>query len=189
MERRARIDNLTARDLFQLHGTNPHTALFSEEGDISNLCQFKWHEWCHYQENTNKFPFNREILGRVLGPAKGEGNEMAQWVLKANGKVVPRRTARPLQASEIHNEEVKKMRNIFDKCIEGKWGASVTGPPASKEDEPSDFEECEDDDEAPRLTPEINKPVNAAGKLINQQPAYNKIINSEVQLQINEQVA
>ena len=96
VERRARINDLTARDLFQLHGTNPHTALFSEEGDVSNLCQFKWHEWCHCQENTNKFPFNREILGRVLGPAKGEGNEMAQWVLKANGKVVPRRTARPL---------------------------------------------------------------------------------------------
>ena len=36
------------------------------------------------------FPTNREVLGRVLGPAQGEGNEMAQWVLKANGKVVPR---------------------------------------------------------------------------------------------------
>jgi len=48
VERRARINNLTARDLFQLHGANPHTALFSEEGDISDLCQLKWHEWCHY---------------------------------------------------------------------------------------------------------------------------------------------
>ena len=89
VERQARINNLTARDLFQLHGANPHTALFSEEGDISDLCQFKWCEWCYYQENTNEFPFNREILGRVLGLAKGE----AQWVLKANGNVVPRRTA------------------------------------------------------------------------------------------------
>ena len=34
--------------------------------------------------------------------------------------------------------------------------------------------------------PEINKPVDAAGRLINQQPAYNKIINSEVQLQIDD---
>ena len=35
---------------------------------------------------------------------------MAQWVLKANGNVAPRRTARPLQVSEIHNEKVKKIR-------------------------------------------------------------------------------
>ena len=39
LERRARINNLTARNLFQLHGTNAHTALTGEEGDISNLCK------------------------------------------------------------------------------------------------------------------------------------------------------
>ena len=38
--RRARIHNLTAKDLFQLHGSNPITSTFSEEGDISNLCEF-----------------------------------------------------------------------------------------------------------------------------------------------------
>jgi hypothetical protein len=92
IERRARINNLTARSLFQLHGTNAHTAMTNEEGDISNLCQYDWYQWCYYREHTAKFPFNREVLGRVLGPAKGEGNDMAQWILKANGNVVPRRT-------------------------------------------------------------------------------------------------
>jgi hypothetical protein len=84
-----KINDLTTRNLFQLHGTNPYTVLTGSEGDISNLCQFGWYEWCYYRENTNKFPFNKEVLGRVLGPAKGEGNEMAQWILKANGNVVP----------------------------------------------------------------------------------------------------
>ena len=37
-ERRAAILCLMARDLFQLQGSNPHTATFGEEGDISNLC-------------------------------------------------------------------------------------------------------------------------------------------------------
>ena len=36
-KRRARINNLTARNLFQLHGSNAHTALTQEEGDISNI--------------------------------------------------------------------------------------------------------------------------------------------------------
>ena len=37
-----------------------------------------------YREHTAGFPLQRETLGRVLGPAKGEGNEVAQWILKAN---------------------------------------------------------------------------------------------------------
>jgi hypothetical protein len=89
VERRARINNLTAKDLFTLHGTNAHTALFGKDGDISNLCQYKWYDWCYFREQKQCFPCNREVLGRVLGPLKGAGNEMAQWILKANGKVVP----------------------------------------------------------------------------------------------------
>jgi len=91
-EFRARINNLTARSLFQLDGRNAHFSVTGEEGDISNLCQFDWYSWCYFREDKSPFPYLKEILGRVLGPAKGEGNEMAQWILKANGKVVPRRT-------------------------------------------------------------------------------------------------
>ena len=45
VERRARINNLTAKNIFQLHVPNPHTFLTGDEGDISNLCQFKWYDW------------------------------------------------------------------------------------------------------------------------------------------------
>jgi hypothetical protein len=31
----------------------------------------------------------KKWLGRCLGPAKNEGNAMAQWILKENGRVVP----------------------------------------------------------------------------------------------------
>jgi hypothetical protein len=43
IEQGARINNLTARSLFQLHGTNAHTAMTNEEGDISNICQYDWY--------------------------------------------------------------------------------------------------------------------------------------------------
>lgn len=108
VERRARINNLTAKDRFNLHGLNAHTTLTGEEADISNLCKFGWYEWCYYREQGAKFPFNREVLGRVLGPATGAGNKMAQWVLKANGVVVPRHSLRPLQVAELHNMEEKE---------------------------------------------------------------------------------
>lgn len=120
VERRARINNMTARDLFSLHGTTPHTALTGEEGDISNLCRYGWYEWCKFREQTAKFPFNKEVLGRVLGPASGEGNEMAQWVLKCNGNVVPRRTLRPLSVDELHSPTEIKSREIFDTLIQAR---------------------------------------------------------------------
>ena len=43
----------------------------------------------NYCEQTAAFPHNCEVLGRVLGHAQGEDKEMAQWVLRANGRVVP----------------------------------------------------------------------------------------------------
>ncbi len=37
VERRARINNLTAKDLFQLHGYQAHTATTGDGGYLSNL--------------------------------------------------------------------------------------------------------------------------------------------------------
>ena len=103
VERRARINNLTAKNAFKLHGSTPHTVTTGDEGNISNLCQNGWYEWCYFRDHTAAFPNNKEVLGRVLGPARGDGNEMAQWILKANGRVVPRRSLRPLKVDEIHS--------------------------------------------------------------------------------------
>jgi hypothetical protein len=171
VERRARINNLTAKDHFKLQGTNAHTALTGEEGDISNLCQFGWYEWCYFRDQGEKFPFNKEVLGRVLGPAKGEGNEMAQWILKANGRVVPRRTARPLAVAELHSEVEKKKRKVFDGLIERRWGTSMK-PSAVSESSNNKFELYKDKDEVAKVVPEVEDTVNANGKLLDQNPAY-----------------
>ena len=84
-ERRAAIMSLTARDLFQIQGSNPNTVTFGEEGDISHLCQFAWYEWVYFYDDYSaaRFPFLKAMLGRVLGPSKNEGNEMTQWCLKS----------------------------------------------------------------------------------------------------------
>ena len=49
IERRERINKLTAKNVFSLHRTSPYTALTGEECDISNLCQYKWYDWCYYR--------------------------------------------------------------------------------------------------------------------------------------------
>ena len=77
-----------------------------EEGDISNICMFKWFELKYYREVSSKFPFGQEILGKVLGPAKNHGSDMAQWILKRNGQVVPRRSVRQLTDLEMTNNPI-----------------------------------------------------------------------------------
>ena len=52
-ERQAAIISLTARDLFQIQGSNPHTATFGEDGDTSHLCQFAWYEWVYYYDDSS----------------------------------------------------------------------------------------------------------------------------------------
>jgi hypothetical protein len=79
MERRAIIHQVTARKLFQLHGTNSHTSMFGTEADILHLCQFGWYEWVYYRDQSASFvPYPKECLGLCLGSAKNEGNMMAQ---------------------------------------------------------------------------------------------------------------
>jgi hypothetical protein len=138
---------------------------------------------------------NREVLGQVLGPAKGEGNEMAQWILKANGNVVPRHTIRTLQVDEVHSPTEIKKREIFDDLTERRWGTSINPPKVKDENEkdpnkphPKDWDYYEDDDEAPRTVPDIEGIVDSKGKLLDQQPTYDRVINSEVQLQLGEEL-
>ena len=127
-ERRAMITNMTAKNLFQLQGETPHFATFGEEGDISNICQFGWYEWVYCQETEAPFPFPANVLGRCLGPAKNEGNEMTQWILKQNGQIVPRRTVRRLTAEEtVRDSEILKRKN-FDESIKLQFGDSVSIP-------------------------------------------------------------
>ena len=128
VERRARINNLTAKNSFKLHGSTPHTVTTGDEGDISNLCHYGWYEWCYFRDQTAAFPNNKEVLGRVFGPARGTGNEMAQWILKANGGVVPRRSLRPLKVDEIHSPVEIKKREVFDELIQRRWGTPMTQP-------------------------------------------------------------
>ena len=104
-ELRMRINNLTDRSLFQLQGQNPHLDTFGEEGDISNVCQFKWYEWAYALERADKLPNQAQFLCRVLGPTKNDGNKMAQWCLKMNGNILPRRSIFPFKTSQLKNKK------------------------------------------------------------------------------------
>jgi len=110
---------------------------------------------------------------------------MAQWILKANGNVVPRWTLRPLKTEELHSKTEAKKRKTFNALIERRWGTSINPPKVEKQNSNNDddddaSEEYEDDVEQPRHIPDIEDTVDANGRLLNQQPAYDKLLNAEV---------
>ena len=107
---------------------------------------------------------------------------MAQWVLKPNGRFFPRHTARPLNYSELCSEVEIRKRKVFDALIVGGLGTSMIPP---KEEIP-EFKEYEDDDEITITKPENEDAMDTNERLKNQQPAYDKIINAEVQIPISD---
>ena len=152
-QRRALIHNLTPRNLFQVEKTTPYQMQFGVQGDISNLCRFDWYDWCYYREEGNNiFPKQKELLGKVLGPSKNEGNEMALNVLNYKGNVVPRRSVRHLTQGELGSESEKLKRSQFVENITRILGDSLSTPPSTVKPESSDpfaFDPRESDDAEP----------------------------------------
>ena len=135
VEYKARINNVTARNLYQLGSMTPYQTIYQKEPDISNLCQFGFYDWCYYREETAKFPFPSQVLGRVLGPSDGVGNEMSQWILRVDGRVIARQTARPLTQDELSNPLEQARRRAFDLAIARKLGDSIRLPDESEDPE------------------------------------------------------
>jgi hypothetical protein len=109
--------------------------------------------------------------------------------------VTPCVDCKSLQVDEVDSPTEIKKRENFDKLIERRWGTSINPPKVKDENEndpndphPDDWDYYENDDEAPRTIPDIEDTVDSKGKLLNQQPAYDRLINSEVQLQLREEL-
>ena len=81
----------------------------------------------------------------------------------------------------------KAKQKVFVALIERRHGTSINPPIVTTERD--EFEEYEDDDEEARVVPDIEDTVDATGKLLNQMPAYDRILNSEVSLQLGEDMA
>ena len=188
-ERQALIHNVLPKSLFQLNGSNPTAVTLGLQPDISNICQFDWYDWCYYRHEANgQFPFQKESLGRVLGPFRNEGNKMSQAVLQINGTIVPRQSCRPLTEAEWNSPIEQSMRNQFDNAIKSKYGDSITKPPSpSPDDAPSilDFT-TDEDDEIPPITDE--DPLDDSGVPIFERPVNDILINAEILLPQGEEV-
>ena len=91
----------------------------------------------------------------------------------------------------MRSETELQKRKLFDELIERRWGSSIKPPKNVSPDEDQDdnnFEEYSDSDEDARIIPDIEDTVDLTGKLLNQQPAYDAILNAEVQMNIDNDI-
>ena len=177
------MNNLTAKNLYQLRNQTPHTTVYGEEGDISVLGDFTFYEVIYYFDHKVSYPMARERMGRYLGPSTGVGNELCSWVLKTNGKVVARRTIRPLNNIERNSEVEKEKIKAFDSTITSLYGQYDTVlHEDAKTNYPLSQFEVDDDESFDSNLPEAEAPIDPAGKLFNQQPLYDKLVKAEVRM-------
>ena len=63
------------------------------------------------------FPYQEEKLGRCLGLASYDSNEIAQWILKDTMKITASHTIRPLIKDEHRDLNlIKERENFMEKC-------------------------------------------------------------------------
>ena len=109
---------------------------------------------------------------------------MAQWIIKANGRVVPHLTAVPLTTAQHNSETEKKKRALFEKIITKRWGTSIY-PLSVTIDTTTDnlLDPYEDRDEPALEMPQLFDPVDVdTAQLLDKQPSYDQMIHSEVAL-------
>ena len=89
---------------------------------------------------------------------------MAQWRLKENGKIVPRRSIVPLATAQLNNNEEILKRSVLTNYIRKMYGDSINFPPFPINMEDIEFVPYEDDGEknTPQLIPET-KAVDYTG--------------------------
>ena len=189
VERRVRIHNVTSSKIPRLSQQTPHFDTFGEEPDISREAQFEWYEFCYFYDKSSSFPEQREVLGRVLGPAENAGNQMALWILKQNGEIVPRQTVRRLSAGELNSSVEEEKRKAFDVSIFNRYGDGIVAKqyPATNELEmamESPDVVSETDIEPFSSVPDYEEQIDENG-VAAEVSAYDSLISAELKTSID----
>jgi hypothetical protein len=121
--------------------------------DISTIAEYAWYEWVKLRDTAAKFPVSKIQFGRDVGAAIDIGPAMTRKVLKQNGSVMYRSSARSLTQDEIQSSTEQKERQEFDIAIEDKCGPAMNKDDFHDDPDYADFftptYDCYEDHEVP----------------------------------------
>jgi len=111
---------------------------------------------------------------------------MSQAVLTGKGTIVPRRTLRPLKASELNSEAEATKRKLFDTLVRSKLGNCMSKPPKPLPTEYIPYSEGNLD--PPPLHEVDEDPVQSDGTAVFEKPITDHWINAELSLPQGEEM-
>ena len=87
--------------------------------------------------------------------------------------------------AEWHSPVEEKKRNVFNALIERSMGTSINPPPTTEDrdpttEEPTNQNDLDDDMDELVESPDHEDILDSMGRVLEQQPAFDKIINAEV---------
>ena len=91
-----------------------------------------------------------------------------------------------LHPAEETSSAERSKQQTFDALIERRYGNSINPLSAPISEHSETFDPYKDDEEPARPIPEIEDAVDFTGRLLDQAPVYDRLINVEVQLQLDE---
>ena len=130
--------------------------------------------------------FAKEIGAPTSIIAGIAGEQMSQ-----DGRVVPRRSLRLLTIAKIHSPVEEMKQNVFDALIDRRMGTSINPPPTMDETSENDLDnnwETTPMDELAK-SPDHEDILDSTGRTLEQQLAFDKIINAEVMIQNGNEMA
>ena len=86
----------------------------------------------------------------------------------------------------MHSPVEGKKCNVFKALIERSMGTSINPPPTTEDQDPT-TEEPDNMDE-PVESPNHEDILDSTGRILEQQPAFDKIINAEVMIQNGDEM-
>ena len=103
----------------------------------------------------------------------------------------PHCAVRPLHPGELTSPSEQSKCQSFDALIEVRFGLSINPLQQLNDDDGKfgNFEPYEDNNEVVQSEPEIEDTIDATGRLLNQSPAYDRMINAEVRRQLDDAAA
>ena len=96
--------------------------------------------------------------------------------------------------AEWHSPVEEKKHNVFDVLIERRMGSSINPPPTTEDrdltmEDPTNQNDLDDEMNERVESPDHEDILDSIGRILEQQLAFDKIINTEVMIQNGDEIA
>ena len=106
---------MSATSILDLNGRTPFETVLGFMPDISELVEFDWYQWVWYHDPVNQ---HKDQLGRWLDPTHNVGQELADYILNSNAKVIVRSTVSSVNEKEMNSYDLGIWKREFSERVE-----------------------------------------------------------------------